>query len=152
MLLQLDYIPGTCVLLSFLLRSLWTQHLLRLSKTSTDLSAVKDVPRFFFHTSFLSTTVATTQLQYSAMAAEANGRPIDPTTAKNRSNGHALGRRPAGKKDITQSLSSKGFGWIARWVLLMSSTSSVVLSLYCIQAPRVVYCYHCSLSLSLVFR
>ena len=83
-------------------------------KRSTNLGAGQDVLPLVLHTPFPQFNVATTQLQYSAMAAVPNGRPIDPTAAKGRPNGQVVGRRVAGKKDTARSLSSKGFGWIAR--------------------------------------
>ena len=76
----------------------------------------KTFPTLILHISFPQFTVATTLLQYSAMAAETNGRPIDPITANGRPNGQVVERRPRGKKTITQSRTSQWFGWFARWV------------------------------------
>ncbi len=58
--------------------------------------------------------VTTAQLQKPAMAVEANGRPIDSSSAKGKVNGYVIGRGPSGTKSATPGYASKSFSLIAR--------------------------------------
>jgi len=64
----------------------------------------------------MPSSVTTAQLQRPAMAAETNGRPVDPSAPKTKQNGHITSRGASKIKPATSGFARKSFSLVSRFV------------------------------------